>query len=164
MATREEIIAELRRVNERLDALAPAILARPETPLPEGTWTVHDAVCHLAADGNAVPRFLHRVEVIDQGLPLRPPGWTPAVMDAENEENIAKRKGLPITDVLKEIREAMDADIERVKGLDEALLLRDIPNFRGEIGPASDQLKNTTSGHPHNHINDIERALATPSS
>ena len=162
MATREEIITELRRVNERLDALTPAILARPETPLPEGTWTVHDAVCHLAADGNAVPRFLRRIEVIDQGLPLRPPGWTPALMDAENEEHIAKRKSLPITDVLKEVREAMDADIERVKGLDEALWSREIPNFRGEIMPASDQLKNTTSVHPHNHINDIEKALGAP--
>ena len=160
MATRDEIIAELQRVNARIDALTPRILAHPEAPLPEGTWTVHDAVCHLAADGNAVPRFLHRVELIDAGLPLRPPGWTPAVMDAENEENIAKRKGLPITDVLREIRQAMEADIERVKGLDEALLLREMPNFRGEITPASDQLKNTTSGHPHNHINDIETALS----
>ena len=120
---------------------------------------MHDAVCHLAADGNAVPRFLHRVEVIDQGLPLRPPGWTPAVMDAENEENIAKRKGLPVTDVLKEIRDAMDADIERVRGIDDTLLAREMPNFRGVVMPASDQLKNTTSGHPHAHIDDIEKAL-----
>jgi hypothetical protein len=54
----------------------------------------------------------------------------------------------------------MDADIERVKGLDEALLLRELPNFRGVVVPASDQLKNTTSGHPHSHIDDIEKALA----
>ena len=160
MATRDEIIAELQRVNARIEALTPKILARPDAPLPEGTWTVHDAVCHLAADGNAVPRFLHRVELIDANMPLRPPGWTPAMMDAQNEENIAKRKGLPITDVLKEIHEAMDADIERVKGLDEALWSREIPNFRGVVGPASDQLKNTTSGHPHNHIDEIERALS----
>jgi hypothetical protein len=160
MATREEIIAELQRVNQRIDALTPAILAHLDAPLPEGTWTVHDAVCHLAADGNAVPRFLHRVEVIDQGLPLRPPGWTPAVMDAENEENIARRKGLPVTDVLNEIRDAMNADIERVKGLDEALWSREMPNFRGVVMPASDQLKNTTSGHPHAHIDDIEKALS----
>jgi hypothetical protein len=159
MATREEIIAELQRVNQRMDALTPKILARPEAPLPEGTWTVHDAVCHLAADGNAVPRFLTRIERIDAGLPLRPEGWTPAMMDVENEDNIAKRKGLPITDVLKEIRDAMDADIERVKGLDEALWSREMPNFRGVVMPASDQLKNTTSGHPHTHIDDIEKAL-----
>jgi hypothetical protein len=160
MATREEVIAELQRVNARLDALAPAILARPEAPLPEGTWTVHDAVCHLAADGHAVPRFLNRIERIDAGLPLRPEGWTPAMMDAQNEEGIAQRKGLPITDVLQEIREAMDADIERVKGLDEALWSREIPSMRGVVSPASDQLRFTTSGHPHVHLDEIEKALA----
>src|SRR3954453_20185191 len=100
MATREEVIAELQRVNARIEALTPAILARLDAPLPEGTWTVHDAVCHLAADGNAVPRFLSRVDRIDRGLPLRPEGWTTAIMDAENEDNIAKRKGLPVKDVL----------------------------------------------------------------
>src|SRR4051794_16387737 len=105
MATRQEIIAELQRVNQRIDGLTPAILAHLDAPLPEGTWTVHDAVCHLAADGNAVPRFLNRVERIDKGLPLRPEGWTPAMMDVENEDNIARRKGLPVTDVLKEIRD-----------------------------------------------------------
>jgi hypothetical protein len=160
MATRDEIIAELQRVNARLEALTPAILARPETPLPEGTWTVHDAVCHLAADGNAVPRFLARVERIDKGLPQRPEGWTPAMLDAQNEEGIARRKGLPIPEVLTEIREAMDADIERVKALDEALLAREIPSMRGVVGPASDQLRFTTSGHPHVHLDDIEKALA----
>ena len=160
MATREEIIAELQRVNARIEGLTPQILARPEAPLPEGTWTVHDAVCHLAADGNAVPRFLNRIARIDQGLSPRPEGWTPAMMDAENEVNLAKRKGLPITDVLKEIRDAMDADIERVKGLDEALWSREMPNFRGVVSPASDQLKGTTSGHPHGHIDDIEKALS----
>jgi len=160
MATREEVIAELQRVNARIEALTPQILARPDARLPEGTWTVHDAVCHLAADGNAVPRFLTRIERMDQGLPLRPEGWTPAMMDAENEVNLAKRKGLPITDVLKEIRDAMDADIERVKGLDEALWSRELPNFRGVVTPASEQLKGTTSGHPHTHIDDIEKALS----
>jgi hypothetical protein len=160
MATREEIVAELRRVNERLDSLTPLLLARPETRLPEGTWTVHDAVCHLAADGNAVPRFLARIERIDQGLPLRPEGWTPAVMDAQNEEGIAKRKGLPLTDVLREVREAMDADIERVNQIDDALLAREIPSMRGVISPASDQLRFTTSGHPHVHLDDIEKALS----
>ena len=57
-------------------------------------------------------------------------------------------------------RDAMDADIERVKGLDDALLAREMPNFRGVVMPASDQLKNTTSGHPHTHIDDIEKALS----
>jgi hypothetical protein len=35
-----------------------------------------------------------------------------------------------------------------------------MPNFRGVVMPASDQLKNTTSGHPHTHIDDIEKALS----
>ena len=37
-----------------------------------------------------------------------------------------------------------------------ALLAREMPNFRGVITSASDQLKNTTSGHPHSHIGDSE--------
>ena len=32
MATREEIIAELQRVNQRIDALTPAILAHLDAP------------------------------------------------------------------------------------------------------------------------------------
>jgi hypothetical protein len=155
--TREEIIAAIREAEARLDRLEPAIKQRLAQPLPTGTWTVHDAVCHLAADSNAVPRFLDRIEKVRTGQPTRPPGFN---MDAHNEANIAQRRGLPLDDVLREVHQGFDNDVAQVEALPADFLTSDVPNFRGELTPASDQIRFTAAGHPNLHLDDIEAALA----
>ena len=54
MATKEEIVAGIGEVRQRLRRLEPQIVANLDKPLLTGTWTVRDALCHIAADTNAV--------------------------------------------------------------------------------------------------------------
>jgi hypothetical protein len=121
-----------------------------------GTWTVRDAVCHMAADGNAVPRFLQRIERARNGQTGRPTGFN---LDAHNEEQIALRKPRPLADVLSEVHEGLSNDMAEVEALPEDLLTSNVPNFRGELTPASDQVRFTAAGHPGIHLDDIEAAL-----
>ena len=72
MATREEIAAALRATDARIDELRDRILDRPEHPLIEGKWRVRDALSHLAARANPVPRVLARIERLDSGGPEAP--------------------------------------------------------------------------------------------
>ena len=158
MATKSEITDGIQGVEERLQRLLPGIRSHLETPLPEGTWSVHDALCHLAADANAVPRWLARIEALDAGRPTRPPGFD---MDVHNQENIDARKGKPIDEVVTEITDGLHADAAAVSTLDETLLQRQVPNFRGEMTAASDMLSFTAVRHNQIHLDDIERAIGT---
>ena len=156
MATKEEITAEMRDAEERLERLLPGIVANLEKPLPEGTWTVHDALCHLAADANAVPRWLERMEAAASGPSAIPPGFN---FDEYIQKNIDDRKGKPIDEVVKEIKDGLKADTAAIVSLDDALLQKQVPNFRGELAPASEMLRYTTGRHNLGHMDDIEKAL-----
>jgi hypothetical protein len=152
VATRDEITAGIRDVEERLNRLLPGIVANLDQPLPEGVWTVHDALCHMAADVPSLPRWQRMVD----GNTNRPPGFN---LDEHNQQGIDARKGKPIDEVVQEIRDGLHSDAAAVPGLDDALLAREVPNFRGELQPASDRLKFTTAGHNHIHLDDIENAI-----
>ncbi|HEX5369482.1 MAG TPA: hypothetical protein VFY10_08720 [Dehalococcoidia bacterium] len=156
MATKSEITDGIRQVEERLQRLLPGIRSHLETPLPEGTWSVHDALCHLAADSNAVPRWLARIEALDAGRPARAPGFN---MDEHNQQNIDARKGKPIDEVVSEVTDGLHADAAVVGTMDEALLQRQIPNFRGEMVEASEMLSFSAIRHNNIHLDDIEHAL-----
>jgi Mycothiol maleylpyruvate isomerase N-terminal domain len=160
LASKQEIIEALRRIEKRLDELAPRITENLDRPLLTGTWTVHDAVCHLAADANGVPGFMERMDRVAKGLPRRDPGFNG---DEYNEANISQRKDKPVEEVFAEIRAGLEADRERIAALEEGLLERELPNVRGEVLPVSDQMRAYLGGHPVSHLEDIEKALAAGS-
>ncbi len=156
MATKDEITTGIQEVEERLDSLLPGIVDHLDQPLPEGTWTIHDAVCHMAADANCLPRWQRQVEAAINGTSARPVGFN---LDEYNQQNIDARKGKAVDEVVQEIRDGLHSDAAAVPGLDDALLAREVPNFRGELQPASDRLSFTTRRHNHMHLDDIENAL-----
>ncbi len=128
MATKDEITTGIQEVEERLDSLLPGIVDHLDQPLPEGTWTIHDAVCHMAADANCLPRWQRQVEAAINGTSARPVGFN---LDEYNQQNIDARKGKAVDEVVQEIRDGLHSDAAAVPGLDDALLAREVPNFRG---------------------------------
>ena len=156
MATKQEIYEGVRCVEERLERLLPGIGENLERPLLTGTWTIHDALCHLAADTNAVPRFLQRLERIDRGEAGRPAGFN---FDEHNEQQIALRKSKPIDDVVGEIRKGFADDVRGVEFIPDVTLERQIPGFCGDPTLASDSLSFTLVRHNHIHLDEIEKAL-----
>src|SRR3989304_2202439 len=68
--------------------------------------------------------------------------------DAYNERQIALRKQRPIEEVLRELRDGLSADVDRVEQLDEAFLLQTLPDFRGQVLPVSDQMRAYIGRHP----------------
>jgi len=149
--TKDEIAAGLRQVSERLERLGPRILANLDRPLPTGTWTVHDALCHIAADSHAVEIWRQRVET-----GRRPGGDLSG--DEYNEQQVSRRRPLPPEDVLAEIRAAFAADLQAIADMDAALLERPIP-YRGATAPAAEMLRFYTGPHNQGHLDDVEKAL-----
>jgi hypothetical protein len=96
------------------------------------------------------------VDTAISGTSARPAGFN---LDEHNQQGIDARKDKPIDDVVQEIRDGLHSDAAIVVGLDDALLAREVPNFRGELQPASERLKFTTGGHNQIHLNDIENAI-----
>jgi hypothetical protein len=159
MATRQEIIEALNAISARVDALTPRLEGSLERPLLQGSWTVRDALCHLAADSRGVPGMVARLERVAQGLPRRTPGVDDDV-DAYNERMIAERKHKPLSDLLGEIDAGIRADIESVGELSDEFLQRELPSVRGGAAPVSEQMRVYLGGHPMRHLDDIEAALA----
>ena len=104
MPTKPEIIQNLRDVQSRFELLLPRALEGLSLPLPSGTWTVHDCLCHLAADTNAVAswqraegmvqekalnaRAAERVyaDLLEMPLSTQPAQVDPAALDAQLAE------------------------------------------------------------------------------
>ncbi len=157
MATKDEITEGIQEVEQRLERLLPGITANLEQPLPEGSWTIHDALCHMAADAHSVPRWQRQVDAAISGTSARPAGFN---LDDYNQQNIDTRKTKSIDEVVQEIRDGLKTDAAAVGGLDDTLLAREVPNFRGELAPASERLRFTTGRHNHMHLDDIENAIS----
>jgi hypothetical protein len=151
VSTKDDLINTLREVDQRLVGLAPRILANLDRPLLSGTWTVHDCLCHIAADSNAVYAWRYRIE---NGRRLQGDMST----DDFNQQEIDKRKGLPAQSVLDEIRANFAGDEKAIVALEDALLEREVP-YRGGMAPAAESLRFYLGPHNTIHLDDIERAL-----
>lgn len=162
MASRREVEATLLGVNERIEALRARIVAGADRTLPSGTWTVRDALCHLAARSNGVPNFVARIERLAQGAPggaaARPAGFN---IDEINQGQIDARAGHSVDQLLDEIIAGHRGAVEALATVDEALLSRMVPSFRGDGDiEAAAMLLGGTANHDNNHLSEIEQALA----
>ena len=149
MATRDELIQGFEGLNARIDGLSEAIIANPEAALPEGEWRVRDALSHLAASSNPVPRMLERAQ-----------GGEAAGMP-NNDEQVAERSDVSPADLIAEVKAGHEASIAALGDADEALFAVEIPlGFRpGDIA-VGDLLGMLVTSHESGHIDDIEAALA----
>lgn len=149
MPGRDELIQGFQGLNARIDALSDAIIANPEAALPEGEWRVRDALSHLAASSNPVPRVLERAQ-----------GGEGGAMPS-NDEQVAERSDVSAADLIAEVKAGHEASIAALGDADEALLAVEIPlGFRpGDIA-VGDLLGMLVTSHESGHIDDIEAALA----
>lgn len=157
MATRQEIVEALHASDARIGELRGRILDRPEHPLPEGEWRVRDALSHLAARANAVPRVLERIERLDSGGPEAPR----INIDEINHGQVKERHGVSAVDLLAEIKAGHAAAIEGLQNIDEATLTRELPlGFRPGTTTVGEMLRMAGAGHEGTHLDAIEAALA----
>lgn len=165
MPGKDEITQALREVDARVAQLAPKIAARPDVKLPDGGWTVRDALCHMAARSNSVPMVMGMAQMMAQaaaaaggGGAQRPPGFD---IDAVNQGQIDERKGRSVEALLEEIGDGHRIAIEAIAGLDGALLAQRVRNFvtgEGDLA-VSDFLFMATVRHDNAHFDDIEKAV-----
>ncbi|MEX2228027.1 MAG: maleylpyruvate isomerase N-terminal domain-containing protein [Dehalococcoidia bacterium] len=157
MTTRDEIVEAIRAVDARIDGLRERILARPDAPLPEGTWCVRDALSHLAARANGVARVVARAAPRASGAPPAPP---PRGIDEINAGQVEERSDRTAAELLAEISAGHAAAIAALAGVDDATLAQEIPmGFRpGDIAVADMTLRGGP-GHDGNHLDQVEAAL-----
>lgn len=157
MATRDEVVAAIRAVDARVDALKPRILAQGETPLKEGTWRVREALSHLAARANGVDRVAQRVRDTQAGTAPA----APRSIDEINAGQVAERSSKSIPELLDEIAKGHAAAIQAVSALDQSVLDTTLPlGYRPGESAASDMMLLGGPRHDHSHLDQIEAALA----
>ncbi|MCK9485816.1 MAG: DinB family protein [Dehalococcoidia bacterium] len=168
MTALDDFIAAVNAVDARLEALRPRILEHGDAPLPEGTWRVRDALSHLAARSNGVARILQRVEALDAqdaaggpdatDAPSAPPA--PRNIDEINAAQVEERTDRSVEALLDEIREGHQDAIAAARGLDDALLQRQVPlGFRPGDASVGDLLVMGGPRHDGGHLDQIEAAL-----
>ena len=157
-ARRDEIVAGIKACDARLEQLKPAIIANPDVPLPEGTWTVRDALCHIAARANGVAMA---VTVADNTLGADPADVGPTFdIDAVNRQQIADRKTDDVDTLLTEALTGHQAAISQLASIDDVMLARrlKLPYFKDEV-TVIDLIALAGAGHEQSHINEIARAV-----
>jgi protein involved in temperature-dependent protein secretion len=156
MSTIDEFTTAVRQSDERIAGLREAILANGERPLLEGTWRVRDALSHLAARSNGVPRMLTRLEALDSGA--APPAI--GSVDEINAGQVADRSDRTMEELLDEITAGHQAAIEAAAQFDAATLERRIPlGFRPGDATVGELLVMGGPRHENGHLDQIEAAL-----
>lgn len=156
MTTRDEIIAGIRGVDERLAALRDRIIEAGERPLTEGTWAVRDALSHLAARANGVDRVIQRLKAWEAGLPFMPP----QTIDEINAGQVEERRSADVASLLDEIQVGHAAALAALEHVDDETLAKEMPQgFRPGDAPVADLIVRGGPAHDNGHIDQIEAAL-----
>ena len=159
MATRDEIAEALRANDARIDELRGRILDRPEHPLLEGEWRVRDALSHIAARVNPVPRVIERVERLNSGGPEAPR----INIDEINHGQVQERHGSSAADLIAEIKAGHASAIHDLERIEDDTLAREIPlGFRPGTTTVGEMLRMASAGHERSHLDAIEAALGGP--
>lgn len=158
MSSREDFVAAVHGVDERIAAIRADILAGADRPLLEGTWRVRDALSHLAARANGVPRVLAMVAATDD--PSK--GSTPTLgnIDEINAGQVEQRAERSVEELLDEIREGHADALAAAAAVDDATLARSIPlGFRPGDATVGELLLLGGPRHDGNHLDQVEAAL-----
>lgn len=151
--TRDELIEAIESAERRVVALRPALEAAAERPLPAGSWRVRDALSHLAARANPIPRVLQRIEESESGaVAPRPP------IDDINAEQVEERVGLTVSELLDEIQSGHRATLAGIPG--DEVLVKMLPAFGGGEITVAEMIARVGVGHEANHLNEIEPVVS----
>jgi hypothetical protein len=157
-ARRDEIVAGINACDTRLEQMKPSMIANPDAPLPEGTWTVRDALCHVAARANGVAMA---VTVANNTLGADPADVGPPFdIDVVNRQQIADRSEKDVDALLAEVLAGHQAAIDQLASIDNELLARrmKLPYFEHEV-TVIDLIALAGAGHEQSHVNEIARAV-----
>ncbi|MEZ4554230.1 MAG: hypothetical protein AB7L91_09410 [Dehalococcoidia bacterium] len=155
--TRDEIVDAIRVVDARLRELAPRIRGAADVPLASGEWRVRDAMSHIAARGNPIPRTLQRLNQSTDAA-----GNPQPIRDIHeiNAEQVSDRAHMDVDALIQETldghRQALH-DFEEVE--DEVLERRLVVAFApGELSVA-EFIQRAGPRHEGTHLDDIEAVL-----
>lgn len=159
--TRDEIVEAIRAADARLQALAPRIRAAGDTPLASGDWRVRDAMSHVAARGNPIPRTLARLNQATDAA-----GNPQPVRDIHeiNAEQVSDRVHADVDELIRETLEGHRQALADLEELDDDVLERRlVVAFQpGELS-VGEFIQLAGPRHEGNHLNDIEAVLAAQS-
>jgi hypothetical protein len=155
--TRDEIAEAIGAADARIEALLPLVRERADQPLLSGDWTVRDALSHVAARGNPIPRVLRRLnQSTDAEGDPRP------VLDIheENAEQVRTRSDRDVDALVEEARDGHREALKSLAEMDDAVLERCIPVAfaPGELS-VGEFIVAAGPRHEGTHLNDIEAAL-----
>lgn len=155
--TRNEIAEAIRAADARIAALLPLARATPDVPLQPGEWTVKEALSHVAARGNPVPRVLTRLnESTDAAGNPRP------VQDIHeiNAEQVSTRTDRDIDALIEETRAGHRDALAQLEDIDDEVLERRLPvTFPpGELS-VGEYIFIAGPRHEGNHLDEIEAVL-----
>lgn len=153
--TQQDIIGAIDETEQRLRSLADQIRANPDTRLPEGEWTVRDALCHLAARANDVALLQHLAHrPADAGLPSE-------IETAEmNNKQIADRSAHDVDTMIAEASQGYAEARASVAQLTDDQLAQHAPPIPGmDPMTIADLLVVLFRGHAQAHIVTIEQAF-----
>lgn len=153
MASKQEVVQQLRAVVERAEAIVGRV---QESDLPRPVysqgWNVGQVFAHLASMGGSAAFFINMAQA-GQGPPAD------FDLDAFNQQQVDVRKDKSLKELVDEFRQGHEAGVKLIESTADDLLAKEIPNFRGGTSPVLEVIRMAGAEHENGHLDDIENAL-----
>ncbi len=152
-ASREDILAALKSTCEQIEDAAAALLeSQWSSGVYENGWNARQLLCHLAADAS-----LASVQItVAKARSLRPgPSFD---QDAFNAVQVAARREMAVSEIIKELRSNFERSIEAVAAAPDELLAQPAKLADGPEGPLGDVILEAVREHNAMHLADLRSA------
>jgi Mycothiol maleylpyruvate isomerase N-terminal domain len=158
--SKDELLAALRSSRDEVVRIVRGLTPeRLEEGRYENGWNGRQILAHLASIEWTYPRLIDiaRSAVAPEAAPADLPTRTMrGGNDAYNDRQVAKRAGVPVTDLLAEFERNRATTIQAVEATDDAMLARRIRSAGGVVGPLALVFLQVAVLHVLGHARDLE--------
>lgn len=155
-ASKEEIEEAIRRLEKEVEELVSAL---PESAWDKGVyengWTAKQLLCHLASTSGAAG-YLVSLASSPGGSAGSGGGLN---VDDLNAQQVARRQGRTVAELLEEIRNGYQRSLEVVRALSQDQLKRVVRTPWGPEGRLADLLLSFVREHDAAHLRDLAAAV-----
>ena len=160
MTSKQDVAEALRASVQRAEKIAAGLSDADATRVVLPGWTVKDVYAHLASLGASPSFFIGMAQRAASGSGGGGGMGGGFDIDAFNAQQVEKRKGKSLEELLVEFRQGHEQGIALMESTPDDVLEKKMPDpFRGGMSTALEMIQGSCAEHEAGHLDDVVAAL-----
>jgi hypothetical protein len=160
MTTKQDVAEALRASVQRAEKIAAGLTDADLARTVVGGWSVKEVFAHLASMGLTPSFFIGMAQRAASGGGGGGGMGSDFDIDAFNAQQVEKRKGMSLEELLAEFRQGHEQGIALMESTPDEVLTKELPDpFRGGMATTLDMIKGSCAEHEAGHLDDVVAAL-----